>query len=611
MKISGIKYHSSDSAEFSSIRELIKEKSIESINFNYQGYEHHCWVSNDREKSINQRVQESLSILDHEESVQDIFRICCGLSNEQIGTKKGFKSFESAIISGKEKGSVGPLFSRLYTDVQAVLRAIYSSTSLRAGVIDRHSAAADLAVKVFGDLSNKSALVIGENSFFKEVIEALEERDIGSIILFKNNKISDKELPTFDILVIKEGATDKINQINELVPNMTKSMDSSFLILDFGSSASSLIKLGNISDVFYTHASSLDSVISRNLKIRSDAIPEAEKIIERRVKEYLKWSESDKWDVSKSIIARSHQMQKVFELIYKVAPSNAIVIISGETGTGKELVAKAIHKSSQRGDKPFIAVNCGAIPENLLESTLFGYVKGAFTGAQEDKKGIFHAADGGVLFLDEIAELPILLQVKLLRALQDNEITPVGGNTSSKVNVRVIAATNKNLMNEVKEGRFREDLYYRLNVVEIVVPPLRERLDDILALANHFLHEHSNKTQKEKFRLSDSAAELLTQYQWPGNVRELQNVIERAAVLSDSSTILPSDLPKGVLENRKPPLSVLSEKDLSLDEIEEEHIRLMLRKNKYNYTSVAETLGIGRTTLWRKMKKYGIVSIEE
>ena len=453
--------------------------------------------------------------------------------------------------------------------------------------------------------------MIGESSFFKEVKAALKERDIGFVESLRNNKIRDEELSAYDILVVKEETTDKINQIYELVPKMTRSNESSFLILDFGSAANSLHELGNIYNVFYTHASSLDSVISRNLKLRSDAIPEAEKIIERRVKEFLKWSESDKWDVSKSIIARSHQMQKVFELIYKVAPSNAIVIISGETGTGKELVAKAIHKSGQRGDKPFIAVNCGAIPANLLESTLFGYVKGAFTGAHEDKKGIFQAADGGILFLDEIAELPMMLQVKLLRALQDNEITPVGGNRSNKVNVRILAATNKNLMKEVMEGRFREDLFYRLNVVEIVVPPLRERVDDILALANHFLLEHSNRTQKDKFRLSDSAAELLTQYQWPGNVRELQNVIERAAVLSDSSTILPSDLPEGVLENRDRSISVVSEKDMSLEEIEEEHIRLMLRKNRYNYNSVAETLGIGRTPLWRKMKKYGIASVDE
>ena len=611
MKISGIKYRSSDSSEFDSIRELIREKSVESINFDFQGYEHQYWVSNDREKSINQRVQKSIPILGHEESLQNIFRICCGLSNEQIGTKKGFKSFESAIISGKQKDRVGPLFSRLYTDIEAVLRNIYSSTTLRTGVIERFSAAAELSVKIFGDLNDKSALVIGESSFFKEVKAALKERDIGFVESLRNNKIRDEELSAYDILVVKEETTDKINQIYELVPKMTRSNESSFLILDFGSAANSLHELGNIYNVFYTHASSLDSVISRNLKLRSDAIPEAEKIIERRVKEFLKWSESDKWDVSKSIIARSHQMQKVFELIYKVAPSNAIVIISGETGTGKELVAKAIHKSSQRGDKPFIAVNCGAIPENLLESTLFGYVKGAFTGAHEDKKGIFQAADGGVLFLDEIAELPMMLQVKLLRALQDNEITPVGGNRSNKVNVRILAATNKNLMKEVMEGRFREDLFYRLNVVEIVVPPLRERVDDILALANHFLLEHSNRTQKDKFRLSDSAAELLTQYQWPGNVRELQNVIERAAVLSDSSTILPSDLPEGVLENRDRSISVVSEKDMSLEEIEEEHIRLMLRKNRYNYNSVAETLGIGRTTLWRKMKKYGIASVDE
>ena len=610
MKISGIKYHSSDSTEFTSVQETISENSVESINFIFQDYEYHFWVSNDSEKSLSREVQKSIPITGHHESVQDIFRICCGLSSEQIGTRKGFKCFESAINSGKEKGNLGPLFSRLYIDVRAVLRSIYSSTSLRAGVIDRFSAAADLAVKIFGDLNSKSALVSGDKSFFEEIKEALEEKDIGSIMSLEDYKVSDDELSSIDIFVIDEGAASKLDQINELVPKLTKSKDSSFLLLDFGSVASSLHKLGNISNVYYTHASSLDSVISRNLNIRRDAIPEAEKIIESRVKDFLNWSESDKWDISKSIIARSHQMQKVFELIYKVAPTDAIVIISGETGTGKELVAKAIHKSSKRGDKPFIAINCGAIPENLLESTLFGYVKGAFTGAIENKPGIFHAADGGVLFLDEIAELPLMLQVKLLRALQDNEITPVGGNTSTKVDVRVMAATNKNLLNEVKEKKFREDLYYRLNVVEIVVPPLRERVDDILALANHFLHDHSNRTQNEKFKLSDSAADLLIQYQWPGNVRELQNVIERAAVLSDSPTILPIDLPEGILGNSNTLLSDSSTKGMTLEELEEKHIRITLNKNNYNYGSVADLLGIGRTTLWRKMKKYGIVSTE-
>ena len=192
MKISGIKYRSSDSSEFDSIRELIREKSVESINFDFQGYEHQYWVSNDREKSINQRVQKSIPILGHEESLQNIFRICCGLSNEQIGTKKGFKSFESAIISGKQKDKVGPLFSRLYTDIEAVLRNIYSSTTLRTGVIERFSAAAELSVKIFGDLNDKSALVIGESSFFKEVKAALKERDIGFVESLRNNKIRDE-----------------------------------------------------------------------------------------------------------------------------------------------------------------------------------------------------------------------------------------------------------------------------------------------------------------------------------------------------------------------------------------------------------------------------------
>ncbi len=611
LKLSGIKYPAAKRSDIASKLGSLMKAAVEAIDFSYEDFNYHYWVSDTIDGNSAKVPENNVETFGHRESVEQIFRICVGLLTDQIGTKKGFNSFETSIVSGREKGSVGPVFSKLYNEILSTLRDVISETSIRAGVINRLSASADLAVKIFGELNSRSALVFGTETFRKDLSEVLKEKDIGSIGFLADMEKSNIRLSSVDMLIIGNGGSSQINSMNDEISNMIKSKESSFLILDFESHQGDWGKFGSLPNVFYTHATSLDPVISRNMKLRKEAIPDVEKIIERQIEEFLTWTKSDKWDVSRSIIARSHQMQKVFDLIYKVAPTATTVIISGETGTGKELVAKAIHQTSPRGEKSFIPVNCGAIPENLLESTLFGYVKGAFTGASEDRRGIFQAADGGTLFLDEIGELPMLLQVKLLRALQNNEITPVGGDKSKNVNVRVIAATNKNLLDEVKNGTFREDLYYRLNVVEIVVPPLRERPNDILVLAEHFLRSQSNKEKKERFNLSPEAGELLTKYHWPGNVRELQNIIERVSVLSNSANILPSDLPEIITQRNYFPKSVSSEKDLTLDEIEEEHIRLMLRKNKYNYTSVAESLGIGRTTLWRKMKKYGIAEIDK
>jgi len=242
------------------------------------------------------------------------------------------------------------------------------------------------------------------------------------------------------------------------------------------------------------------------------------------------------------IIGSSPGMVNIFKKIEQVAPTKTNVIISGESGTGKELIARAIHDQSDRKDFPFVVVNCGGIPENLMESEFFGYVKGAFTGAVHDKKGLFAAADKGTLFLDEIGELPLLLQVKLLRAIQEKKIKPVGGTIEFNIDVRIICATNKNLELEVIEGRFREDLFYRLNVIGLKIPPLRERKEDIKLLAQHFMDKYSRESGKAISKLSSYAADLLMKYEFPGNVRELENIIERSVALSSTNIILPESL---------------------------------------------------------------------
>jgi len=247
------------------------------------------------------------------------------------------------------------------------------------------------------------------------------------------------------------------------------------------------------------------------------------------------------------LVGKSPKMQEVYRLIENIAPTSTTVLIEGESGTGKELVAAAIHKRSSRKDKPFIIINCAAIPENLLESELFGHKKGSFTGAICDKRGLFHEANTGTLFLDEIGEIPPSIQVKLLRVLQGGEIREVGANQSRHVDVRVIAATNQNLLERIKEGKFREDLYYRINVINIGLPPLRERAEDISLLAYHFLKKHNDKIKKNIDKLSVDVLQTLQNYEWVGNVRELENIIERAVVLTQEDTIYAKNLPPAIL----------------------------------------------------------------
>jgi DNA-binding NtrC family response regulator len=298
------------------------------------------------------------------------------------------------------------------------------------------------------------------------------------------------------------------------------------------------------------------------------------------------------------LVGESEAMRRVFRAITKAASTSATVLITGESGTGKELVARAIHYGSARSSAPFVPVNCGGIPEGLLESELFGHVKGAFTGATESRAGFFHAADNGTIFLDEVSEMSLSMQVKLLRVLEDKEICMVGSNRTRKVDVRILAATNKDLPGQVKKGVFREDLYYRLNVIAIAIPPLRERGDDILALASHFVTKFSEQSDKRPSRFSDDALRVLENYNWPGNVRELENVIQRLVVMTDGDLIEVPDLPTLMR------FSALRKAGFTrpLAEVETEYIRNVLASVGGNKTRAAEILGIDRKTLRQKLK---------
>jgi len=303
-----------------------------------------------------------------------------------------------------------------------------------------------------------------------------------------------------------------------------------------------------------------------------------------------------------AIIGKSDAMVKIFAVMEKVIPSKTNILITGESGTGKGLVAQAIHESGPRKDKPFISINCGAIPENLLESELFGHKKGSFTSANEDKKGLITMANGGTLFLDEIGEMPLALQVKLLHVIQTRELTPVGDTRVINVDVRVIAATNADLAQRVKEGRFREDLYYRLNVIEINMPPLRERRDDIAVLIKHYMAIFAKEAGKNIKDIDYEAMQAMLSYDWPGNIRELGNTIERAVVLADSDTVTIHDLPDKfrTLDLEGVPTSSLRQ---ALDSYEREYIKRSLTEHKGNKETTAEALGVDLATLYRKLKK--------
>jgi two-component system response regulator HydG len=305
------------------------------------------------------------------------------------------------------------------------------------------------------------------------------------------------------------------------------------------------------------------------------------------------------------LIAQSKEMQTVLDLVLRVAPTDATVLIQGESGTGKEVIAKVIHHTSPRASKSFVAVNCGALPEPLLESEIFGHAKGAFTGATAHKKGLFEEADGGTFFLDEIGEMPTTLQVKFLRALQEGEVRPVGSNRSTTADVRVLAATNRDLGQLMQQGKFREDLFYRLNVIPVVLPPLRERREDIPALAEHFLRQNGQK-QGRPLRLSAEAVDKLLRYPWPGNVRELENAMERTAILAQSDTIAPDDLPPHIVAGTPLGMAPSLPQALTLAEVERLHILQTLERFGWSHSRAAEALAIGRTSLWRKLKEYQI-----
>ena len=349
----------------------------------------------------------------------------------------------------------------------------------------------------------------------------------------------------------------------------------------------------------------IGSMIARAVQLRRDGEETRRQLEEENSRLQAALQESFQPD---NMIGNTRAMQQVYELLRQVAPSDATVLIRGESGTGKELIANAIHYNSLRAGKTFIKVNCAALPEGVIESELFGHEEGAFTGAVKTRKGRFEMADGGTIFLDEIGDLSLLMQVKLLRVLQEKEIERVGGSETIKIDVRIIAATNRALEEEITEGKFREDLYYRLNVFPIHLPPLRERRGDIMLLADHFVEKYSKKNHKTVKRISSAAIDLLTSYHWPGNVRELENCIERAALLSTDGVIHAYHLPPSLQSAESTNTGLATTLQEALDNLEKELIKEALKSARGNRAKAARKLGISERIMGLRVEKYNIDS---
>ncbi len=328
------------------------------------------------------------------------------------------------------------------------------------------------------------------------------------------------------------------------------------------------------------------------------------KISKKEQKKEQMFSHKDQHEEICSIIGESSEIKLLLEKIKKIANTPTNVLLLGETGTGKELFARAIHEASYRRKKSFVAINCASLPENLLESELFGYQKGAFTGAVSDKKGLIEIADGGTVFLDEIGDMPLSLQAKLLRVLEDKEVRPLGSTVSKTIDVRIISATNKDLLDEVKKGKFREDLFFRLNVVTFKIPPLRERGKDIELLAYHFMRKVALRMGKNLKKINPEALKLLYKYPWPGNIRELQNIIEQAVIFAEEDTIMPEHLPEHI---QNPEKFFGKPQEIPILSIEEYTKEFILKyQSVYTEQELADILGITRKALWEKRKKWGI-----
>jgi two-component system response regulator PilR (NtrC family) len=444
-------------------------------------------------------------------------------------------------------------------------------------------------------------LVVDDEKIIRESISFILKKEGFSVAEAENGKVAYEKLLTesFD-LIITDLEMPEMKGIELLEQAMHINPQSIVVIITaYGSLDTAIAALRNGASDYILKPIEFDELL---VKLRR-LLAHKKLVLENQ---YLRKELKREYNFS-HIVGKSPEMQKVFDVIQKVSGSDSTILISGLSGTGKELVARAIHYNSRRAAAPFIAVNAGAIPESLIESELFGHKRGSFTGAVTDKSGYFKAADGGTLFLDEISEMPLHLQVKLLRAIEQKEITPVGMSTPVTIDVRFLASTNRDLQKEIAEGRFRQDLYYRLNVVEVHLPSLESRKADIPLLVEHFVEKYKTEMRKPIKGVNNEVMRLLMQHEWKGQIRELENIIERAVIFCGGEFISLEDLPEFL--HAESGVTVSSEKaslETAMNDFERQYITMILRKNNHNKEQAAQDLGISLPTLYRRIKDLSV-----
>jgi transcriptional regulator with PAS, ATPase and Fis domain len=542
---------------------------------------------------------EQMEMARNEQAVQRFLQTAVGwLPNGEIDLGHA-EQFRQAYALALERGFCGIQFNRLFQRGVWLQERLRLETQLYHLATDRKDALVELIGKIFGREQSRSISIIGASPEAQTFSQRLDAEGFCNVTSGAAHAFPSEA--SFDVVVLFD--TPSIGNLNR--SNLQKIMEARnnapLLVVDMRRevAASETLKLYNL---YLYNGADLERMASQNREALKSITAQAKPWFDDEVRQFMLWRASEERFHYGSMVGRSPQMLHVFELIARIAQNDITVLIDGESGTGKELVARAIHDASRRSRRPFMVVNCGALPENLLESELFGHVRGAFTGAVNNKRGLFEEANGGTVFLDEVGETSPALQVKLLRFLQDGEVKRVGSNEVLHLSVRVLAATNRSLKKMVAEGAFRSDLYYRLNVIQINLPALRERAEDIPLLSMHFLKKTAARMRKPAREISPEALLLLSSYAWPGNVRELENVIERAAALSVGTVIAPADLPSQIQETAAAEPSTNGRQ--TIKEVERRHILETLDALDWDYDEACRALGIGRTTLWRKLKEY-------
>ena len=558
-------------------------------------------------------------LLEGPDAVRHFFQLSLGLEPFIQGPQNEFiENANKSIAIANECGNAGHVLNRLFqTALMLAGKLEQSGLSFDYSFISKQIES--LVQKIFGPLRSVDLMVVGSNELSKVILKSIGAESLRHLYFLHRSfsLVSRLAQSVGGRVVHPEEIDERLANVQVILrmnqdfaghfsaANLQKIMSTRknhpLLIINLDTTVVPEASLSKIYNLFV-----YDLTDFQLRKTTKDGIGFARELIEKELKQFFSWFYSKEHYRFGDIIGKSKSMEHILELIARISQTNITVLIEGESGTGKELVARAIHENSPRRNKPFIVVNCGALPDTLLESELFGHVRGAFTGAEFQKKGLLEEADGGTLMLDEIGDTSPAFQVKLLRVLQQGEMRRLGSNEVRKIDVRIIAATNKHLAELVQKGGFRQDLYYRLNVVQIDIPPLRAHPEDILLLADHFIAKYGEKIKKRVIGLDKKAEELILQYSWPGNVRELENAIERAVALCIGHTILPEDLPPQVRNDTGAAMTFAEDEILPLKEMEKQHIARALQFYRWDYEKVARQLGIGRTTLWRKMKEYGI-----